>query len=201
MCSAAAESGPRSETMHEVYEQHQVADCGEFTAYKDGSVHVSFSDRTLLYMEASHTHCNIVTSEGHRVIVATSTPVGVESYVAQAVEYAEWAFSTPAERAAALQQSASIAKEIRKCMRGAALCDWAQGKPNQMQSSPKDHEDNDMHASCALPNSNMLWSQAIAISHNASVKSGLNAFAAPSERETLIQALLAKSGQLLSSLT
>lgn len=111
----------------QVHEQHGVQGVGNFTAFQDGSVHVAFEDRALLYMQPGCAHCNVINPEGQKVSVATANPLGVEQYVVEAVEFAAWAFSSPAQRSAVLQQAASIQQELDKCQRSALLCDWAQG--------------------------------------------------------------------------
>ncbi len=175
-----------------IHEQHEVADCGTFTAYEDGSVHVTFCDRTLLYLKPLQQYCDVITPDGHRVSVATATPIGVEQYVGQAMEYADWAFSTPAERAAVLQKAASIQKELGKCHRAVVLCDWTQGHLPCTQSGSFDSSDTTENAfpcdiQCCTPT---VCSKEV---------SGV--CPSSSEREQLIQALLAKSSHLLSTLS
>ena len=111
----------------QVQEQHDVQGVANFTAFQDGSVHVAFEDRALLYMQPGGAHCNVINPEGQKVSVATANPLGVEHYVLEGVEFAAWAFSSPAQRSAVLQQAATIQKELEKCQRSALLCDWAQG--------------------------------------------------------------------------
>lgn len=192
-------SVPNDDSSHiqlaqEIHEEHAVADYGRFIAYRDGSVHVAFQDRTLLYLKSSHTHCDIITPDGHRVMVATATPVGVEQYVAQAMEFAEWVFSSPAQRASVLQQAAAIQKELGKCQRAALMCDWAQGHvpviahSTDVQKCCENYSDG-LHNGCLLAD----MPSPLACQSRQCPSS--------SEREHVIQALLAQSTHLLSTLT
>ena len=174
-----------------IHEQHEVADCGTFTAYGDGSVHVTFCDRTLLYLKPLQQYCDVITPDGHRVSVATATPVGVEQYVEQAMEYADWAFSTPAERAAVLQKAASIQKELGNCHRAVVLCDWTQGHLPCMQSGSFDSSDT---TKIAFPCDIQCGTPPVCLKEVSGV------YPSSSEREQLIKALLAKSSHLLSTL-
>ena len=190
--SCPEEDTAASQLVCNIHEQHQVAECGEFTAYEDGSIHVTFQDRTLLYMNASHTHCDVIMPDGHRVTVATATPVGVEQYVEQAMEFAEWAFSTPAQRAAVLQTAASIQKELGKCQRAAALCDWAQGHQLYLQGEGTGNN-GDSAIACAD-------SFSTHVKASPSLEVMCHLCPASSGREQMIQALLARSNLLLSTL-
>ena len=180
---------------NEIHEQHEVPECGTFTAYKAGNVHVAFQDRTLLYMKASRQHCDVITPDGHRTTVATAAPLGVELYVAQAMEFADWAFSLPSERASVLQHVASIQRELGKCQRAVALCDWAQGQIPQAQDVAGGLEalcTDECEAGTVIPALHvadlMLYEQPR--------ESGLS----PAHREQIIQALLAKSSSLLKTI-
>ena len=175
-----------------IHEQHEVADCGTFTAYEDGSVHVTFCDRTLLYLKPLQQFCDVITPDGHRISVATAMPIGVEQYVEQAMEYADWAFATPAERAAVLQKAASIQKELGKCHRAIVLCDWTQGHLPCMQSDSFDSSDT---TKSAFPGDVQCCN------HTVCSKDVSGVCPSSSEREQLIQALLAKSSHLLSTLS
>ena len=95
----------------QVQEEHSVEDVGTFTAFQDGSIHVSFDDRALLYMQAAGMHCDVITPEGKRVRVAVQNPLGVEQYVHQAAEFAAWASSSPVQRSQLLQTAAAVKKE------------------------------------------------------------------------------------------
>ena len=64
-------------------------------------------------MKASRQHCDVITPDGHRTTGAVAT--GVEQYVAQAKEFADWAFSLPSGRGGVLQQVASIQRELESC--------------------------------------------------------------------------------------
>lgn len=178
----------------EIHEQHEVPDCGVFTAYRDGSVHVAFHDRALLYVKKSQEHCEVITPDGLRVTVATATPLGVEQYVAQAMEFADWAFSSPSERAAVLQQAAKIQTELGKCQRAAALCDWAQGQLMLVPQTPHPVSDSFRTESCtdvAVPDKVL----------STLFQTSPQEHATPAEREHMIQALLAKSSHLLNTLS
>ena len=186
-CDSACLDSLQKAKVSEIYEQHDVPDCGNFTAYTDGSVHVTFHDRALLYMKKPWEHCDVITPDGHRATVNTATPVGVQQYVAQAVEFADWAFSSPSERAAVLQQAAKVQKEIDKCQRAAALCDWAQG---QMVSVPPSLEQISGHRDVTVSEKNFPSLFGLPMPE----------YTPPAEREQMIQALLAKSSNLLNSL-
>ncbi|GFR40516.1 hypothetical protein Agub_g1085, partial [Astrephomene gubernaculifera] len=91
-----------------VLEESCVAGHGQFTAYQDGRVRVCFEDRTILHMSASHSHAKVVLPDGRGVVVAVANPVGVEPYVAAAVDFASWAFKTPAERSEEMRLQARV---------------------------------------------------------------------------------------------
>ena len=180
----------------EVHERHDVPDCGIFTAYKDGTVHVSFQDRTLLYLKQSQEHCDVITPDGHRSTVATAAPLGVELYVAQAMEFADWAFSSPSERAAVLKQAASIQKELGKCQRAVAFCEWASGQLALVPKGPQVISEFD--SSC---HSNSLEDSLMHRIYECCSEDTPNQDSlAQGQREQMIQALLAKSNHLLSTL-
>lgn len=178
----------------EIREQHDIPQCGRFTAYTDGNVHVTFHDRALLYMQSSQEHCEVITPDGHRFTVSTATPLGVEQYVAQAMEFADWAFSSSSERAAVLHQAARIHQEIGKCQRAAALCDWAQGQLVSVPQRPDETFDLSQADSCTkmavLDKTCTTLFSSPTQEHTTSV-----------EREQMIQALLAKSNHLLNTLS
>ena len=133
--SEASLSEEAMQLCHQVHEEHKVQDLGKFTAFQDGSVHVAFEDRALLYMEPEGVHCNVITPEGQKVHVAIANPLGVEQYVAEAVDFAAWAVCSPAQRTAVLRQASIIQKELDKCQRSALLCDWAQGHVVDVQTA------------------------------------------------------------------
>lgn len=93
---------------HEIVEEQDVQDQGHFIAFADGRVKVTFPDRTLLNMDSSHAVCQLLLPDGTRAEVAVTNPVGVEGYVQAAVEFAAWAFKSPAERAEELRTQAMI---------------------------------------------------------------------------------------------
>ena len=185
--------------VNDIHEHHEVPECGTFTAYSDGSVHVVFHDRALLYLKPSREHCEVITPDGHRITVATATPLGVQQYVAQAMEFADWAFCSPSERAAVLQQAAKIQTELGKCRRAAALCEWAQG---QLMSGQSHHHMSDVYKpdwcddNIAAPNKRISSDVGAYIEGVATTE-----HATPTEREQMIQALLSKSSHLLNSLS
>jgi hypothetical protein len=49
-------------------------------------------------MSAMHSHCKVFAPDGKSVVVSTGNPVGVEGYVRGAIDFANWAFKTPAQR-------------------------------------------------------------------------------------------------------
>lgn len=185
--------------VNNIHEQHEVPECGTFTAYTDGSVHVAFHDRALLYLKPSRQHCEVITPDGHRITVATATPLGVEHYAAQAMEFADWAFSSPAMRAAVLQQAAKIQAELGKCRRAATLCEWAQGQ--LMLGTTRDHLSDVAKAdycdgNIAIPNKPLSTFVCASMEGVATPE-----HTTPTEREQMIQALLIKSTHLLNSLS
>ena len=185
-CDIAGFDSLQKAEVNEICEQHEVPDCGTFTAFTNGGIRVTFHDRALLYMKRSQEHCEVITPDGHRVTVNTATPIGVEQYVAQAMEFADWAFSSPSERAAVLHQAAKIQKEIGKCQRAAALCDWAQG---QLLSVPQQTSGGCMDIAVSEKSFASL------------LRSPMQQYTTPAEREQMIQALLAKSSHLLNRLS
>ena len=68
--------GLQQADVDDIHEQHDVPGCGIFTAYIDGSTSVAFHDRALLYLKPSREHCEVITPDGHRITVATATPLG-----------------------------------------------------------------------------------------------------------------------------
>ena len=188
-CNIACLDSLQKPEVNEIHEQHEVPDCGTFTAYTDGSIHVTFHDRALLYMKKYQEHCDVITPDGHRVTVSTATPLGVEQYVAQAVDFADWAFSLPSERAAVLHQAATIQKEIGKCQRAAALCDWAQGQLVSVSQSSEQMSDGCTDIAVSGKTLASLC------------RPPMQEFTTSAEREQVIQALLAKSSHLLNTLS
>ena len=91
---------------NEVIEAIQVPETGLFKAFADGRVHVVFDDRTLLWMDASRTRCELVLPDATSVAVRTENPIGVAPYVEKATEFGAWVFATPSERATILHLSA-----------------------------------------------------------------------------------------------
>ncbi len=109
-----------------VLEESCVPGHGSFVAYEDGRVRVCFDDRAILHLSASHTHAKVVLPDGGPPrVVAVANPVGVERYVAAALEFAAWAFKSPAERAEELRAQARVRAELLSCQRMAQLCDFA----------------------------------------------------------------------------
>lgn len=188
-CDKACLDTLQTAEVSEIYEQHEVPNCGTFTAYTDGSIQVTFHDRALLYVKKSREHCEVITPDGHRVTVNAATPLGVEQYVAQAMEFADWAFSSPCERAAVLQQAAKVQKEVGKCQRAAALCDWAQG---QLVSAPQSFEEVSNGCKGAAVSE---WDAASLL------RLPMQEYITQAEREQMIQALLAKSSHLVNTLS
>lgn len=60
---------------------------------------VYYSDRTVLHMEPPHTFCSLLLPDASKVRVSSDNPIGVAHYVDCAVQFASWAFKSPAERA------------------------------------------------------------------------------------------------------
>lgn len=109
-----------------VVEESCVPGHGSFVAYEDGRVRVCFDDRAILHLSASHTHAKVVLPDGGPPrVVAVANPVGVERYVTSALEFAAWAFKSPAERAEELRAQARVRAELLSCQRMARLCDFA----------------------------------------------------------------------------
>ena len=96
---------------------------GAFTAYADGRVHVVFADGAVLHLGPGSGLCRVITPGGERGGRAVSVrfPVGVEAYVAAALEYRGWAFLTPRERGDRMGQLDAVQRELSRIERHVAL--------------------------------------------------------------------------------
>lgn len=181
----------------QIHEQHTVEGVGTFTAFQDGSVKVAFEDRALLYMHPTGAHCTLINPEGSKVAVACANPLGAEKYVAEAVKFAAWAFCSPVERSAMLQQAASVKRELYKCQRTALLCDWAQGcAVEQCTDAEGSHVVEPDTLSHEHTSRSSEWCKA-APQWNDCCHSQLD----PDQRQHLIERCLANSTRLLSTLS
>ena len=124
-----------------VIERSFMRGVGEFTAFKDGRIKVRFVDRCLLEMDAARAHANMLLPNGFSLALALPLASAEEetrygrSYVAPALEFAAWAFQTPAQR---LEQSRRdqmerewMALQVEQTMRTMALARIRRGEdPN-----------------------------------------------------------------------
>ena len=65
----------------QVVEHQTVPSHGEFTAYADSRVKVAFHDRTLLYLDQTHTTATITLRDGHVLTVRAANPLDAQPYV------------------------------------------------------------------------------------------------------------------------
>lgn len=122
----------------EVAERSFMRGLGEFTAFKDGRIKVRFVDRCLLEMDASRAHANMLLPNGFSL--ALNLPLASEedelrygrSYISPSLEFAAWAFQTPAQR---LEQSRRdqmdrewLALQVEQSMRSMALARIRRGE-------------------------------------------------------------------------
>ena len=133
---------------NEVVEQQDLPEQGCFTAYADGRVSVIFADRTLLRTDRQRLLCSILLPDASRVEVSMGSPAGMEWHVRQALEFAGWAFSSPAERAAALRRQAQVQAHLKKCQVAAGMCHWAASPREQCSEHDGDHLGTDPPAAC-----------------------------------------------------
>lgn len=77
-----------------VLDRSTVPGVGSFTAYEDGRIRAQFEDRTIMHVNASHSHCKAILPDGKSCMVACSNPVGMEQYVTAVFDFARWAFKT-----------------------------------------------------------------------------------------------------------
>ncbi|KAG2442403.1 hypothetical protein HXX76_002489 [Chlamydomonas incerta] len=108
-----------------VLEDSCVPGTGRLTAFADGRVRAIFDDRTLLTLSSSHSHCRLVLPDGQQVVVGVANPVGVEGYVEAVLDFARWAFKSPAERAQELRSQARVRAELLNSQRMAQLCEFS----------------------------------------------------------------------------
>ncbi|KAG2448169.1 hypothetical protein HYH02_006754 [Chlamydomonas schloesseri] len=108
-----------------VLEDSCVPGTGRFTAFEDGRVRAVFENRTLLTLSSGHSHCRLVLPDGQAVVVGVANPVGVEGYVEAVLDFARWAFKSPAERAAELRAQARVRAELLASQRMAQLCEFS----------------------------------------------------------------------------
>ena len=101
-------------------EDQRVEGLGSFRAYEDGRVRALFDDRTILYLEADHASARLTLPDGTRAAASAANPVGVEGYVSAALQFATWAFRTPAERGALLRAQALV--QVGARARARACC-------------------------------------------------------------------------------
>ena len=123
---------------NEVVEQQDLPEQGCFTAYADGRVSVIFADRTLLRADRQRLRCCLLLPDASRVEVSTGSSAGMEWHVRQALEFAGWAFSSPAERAAALRRQVQVQVQLTKCQVAAGMCHWAASSSEQCSKHNED---------------------------------------------------------------
>ncbi|GBF96370.1 hypothetical protein Rsub_09169 [Raphidocelis subcapitata] len=121
---------PEISISNEILEQQVVPGVGRLTAYEDGRVRALFEDRTILSLDARRAEARLTLPDGRAAVVAAANPVGVEGYVSAALQFAAWAFRTPAERDALLRARARVEAELDTTARMAAICEYgSQSKP------------------------------------------------------------------------
>lgn len=111
-CECSKNNPPnRSETLHNdmthslkefysltVVEEMQVPQLGKFTAFKDGKVRTVFDDRTIMTMDYNKGTCEVINKDGSVQFITTSNPGEYQHYARFSVEFAQWAFASPAQR-------------------------------------------------------------------------------------------------------
>ena len=191
---------------NEVVEQQDLPEQGCFTAYADGRVSVVFADRTLLRTDRQRLRCSVLLPDASRVEVSTGSPAGMEWHVRQALEFAGWAFSSPAERAAALRRQAQVQAQLTKCQVAAGMCHWAASSSEQCSEHDGDHLSTDLPAA-------FLAGAAVA-SHTAAADASMTSMSSchtdfcdddgpltGSERQAIVDRWLGQNAAVLSRLS
>jgi hypothetical protein len=91
-------SSPKKERTTLIEEQD--IDIGRFRAFSDGKVHVVLADRTILHLDLSQNECSFIFGDGSKKTVGLSSIVSSKEkrQVNVALEFYEWAFSSPEQR-------------------------------------------------------------------------------------------------------
>lgn len=109
----------------DVVEQCIVDDSGRYTAFGDGRVRVCFLDRTILELSRDQGLARLLLPDGTQARVCCDQPVGVEAYVAPALQFAAWAFKGAEQRLAEAEAAWRAEAEAEAARRMAALCGHA----------------------------------------------------------------------------
>ncbi|CAI5743915.1 unnamed protein product [Peronospora destructor] len=82
------------ELVEEVNNEH-----GRFRAFRGGHIRVVFADRTILQVERDSEYCSFFFRDGSvQQITLASAPLRHRTYIYQALEFGDWAFSSQKER-------------------------------------------------------------------------------------------------------
>ena len=87
--------------------ENTIEDVGTFTAYNDGSIRALFNDRTVIRLH-SDLSLSVLSRKGEQIKLNLDNPYGFEAYVPVCLEFYEWAFSTPEEKARKLVREAEL---------------------------------------------------------------------------------------------
>ncbi|GAX72778.1 hypothetical protein CEUSTIGMA_g234.t1 [Chlamydomonas eustigma] len=112
-----------------ILDKAEIPGWGSFCAFEDGRLRAFFEDRTILHMNRTHTHCKVVTLEGHAILVSVSQPAGVEGYVDASLAYISRVWKSPQQRLQERQQSSRIEVELLALERTNCLLSWDQRSP------------------------------------------------------------------------
>ncbi|KAG1681112.1 hypothetical protein FOA52_015554 [Chlamydomonas sp. UWO 241] len=111
-----------------ILDESHVPEQGSFTAYADGRLRARFLDRTILHMNGARSHAKLILPDGSSTLVSTSTPIGVEAYLRDALAYAAWAFASPEDVAHRASVQARVASELSSMTRMGKMLEWAAAK-------------------------------------------------------------------------
>ena len=96
----------------DVHEEQEVPGCGKFTAFSSGAVRAIYDDRTVVSSTPDRTVCEVVLSTGQVLTVNSNNPMTVRRYVVPVLQFAQWAFATPSERAERIARERKVQREI-----------------------------------------------------------------------------------------
>lgn len=120
-----ADSAGGSQLSATVLTRVEVPREGAFSAYADGRVRVQFRDRTLLELDAARETADVILPDGSRQVVRCAAPVGCGRYVADALQFAAWAFKSPDERAEVMRAQRRVDGQLAANARHEAVCTLA----------------------------------------------------------------------------
>jgi hypothetical protein len=78
--------------------ENNIENVGTFTAYNDGSMRALFDDRTVIRINTDLS-VSVLSRKGEQLKLNLDNPYGFEAYIPVCLEFYEWAFSTPEEKA------------------------------------------------------------------------------------------------------